>query len=86
MVSLRPHYKITVTTTMELNEAEMGALDALAGYGIDSFLKVFYDRLGKAYLQPYEAGLRSLFEKIRKEIPPALSKVEQARKAIEKRR
>lgn len=48
-----------------LNEHEAKALDALAGYGIDSFLKVFYDRMGRHYLQPHEIGLISLFNKIK---------------------
>lgn len=50
--------------TIVLSEAEAGALDALAGYGADSFLAVFYEKLGKAYMEPYEAGLRSLFEAV----------------------
>lgn len=47
-----------------LSEEEAGALDAIAGYGADSFLEVFYAKLGKAYLEPYEKGLRSLFNSV----------------------
>lgn len=59
-----------VRTTVEakafliLNENEISTLDALAGYGIDSFLKVFYKEMGTAYLEPHEAGLRSLFDSV----------------------
>lgn len=53
---------IEAHATITLNEAEMGALDALAGYGTDTFLRVFYKEMGKSYLEPHEAGLRSLFE------------------------
>jgi len=49
---------------LTLNETELRALDALVGYGVDPFLKVFYEKLGKAYMEPHEKGLRSLFDKI----------------------
>ena len=51
--------------TLVLSESEAKALDALVGYGADSFLKVFYAGLGKAYLEPFEKGLRSLFDSVR---------------------
>lgn len=58
--------RVEMKITMTLSEAEAGALDALTGYGIDSFLKVFYEHMGKAYLQKYEAGLRSLFDSVQR--------------------
>ena len=51
--------------TIELNESEAAALDAIVGYGADSFIKAFYKELGRSYLEPHEAGLRSLFEAVR---------------------
>ena len=51
--------------TLVMTEAEAKALDALVGYGPQNFLKVFYEHLGKAYLEPHERGLRSLFESVR---------------------
>lgn len=51
--------------TLRLNEDEAAALDALVGYGVESFLKVFYEHMGRAYLQPHEKGLRSLFDSVR---------------------
>lgn len=62
---MKVRHKVEISATLELTQAEIGALDALAGYGTDTFLKVFYERMGKAYLQPYEAGLKSLFAKVR---------------------
>ncbi len=59
----RPTVKMQITIV--LSEDEAGALDALAGYGTDAFLKVFYEHMGKAYLKPFEAGLRSLFDSVR---------------------
>lgn len=51
--------------TLVLSEDEAKALDALVGYGHKNFLEVFYAHLGKAYLQPHERGLKSLFESVR---------------------
>lgn len=54
----------SITFTQTFTEAEARALEALVGYGIEPFLQVFYTHLGKHYLQPHEAGLRSLFGNI----------------------
>jgi hypothetical protein len=51
--------------TLVLSEQEAKALDALVGYGPEPFLKAFYEHMGKAYLQPHERGLKSLFESVR---------------------
>jgi hypothetical protein len=56
---------VTLNVTLRLTEPEAAALDALAGYGADEFLKVFYAHLGESYLRPYEGGLRSLFTSVR---------------------
>lgn len=54
--------KLTVEIVIALTEAEARALEALAGYGADPFLKVFYKSMGRHYLEPHEEGLRSLFK------------------------
>jgi len=74
--------KITTNIKITLNENEARALEALAGYGDDSFLEMFYKQLGKHYMAPHESGLRSLFQGIRDNLPRELKKVDQARKAI----
>ena len=74
--------KVEFSINFVLTKTEAKALDGLAGYGADAFLKVFYEKLGKAYLQPHEAGLRSLFERIMKELPAEVKKIETAQKAI----
>jgi hypothetical protein len=56
--------EVNTIVVLELSEDEVGALDALAGYGTDSFLKVFYANLGEAYMKPYENGIRKLFKSI----------------------
>ena len=52
---------IKLEVTLKLDEGEARALEALMGYGVDIFLKVFYEHIGKHYLSPYEDGLRRLF-------------------------
>ncbi len=75
---------ISVDITIRLTESEARALDALAGYGIDAFLKVFYT-LGRHYMEPHEDGLRSLFEAIRGNsgILSVLSRTDDARAVFE---
>jgi hypothetical protein len=74
--------KVEVTATMSFSEAELRALDALVGYGSDAFLKVFYEKLGKHYMQPHEAGLRTLFESVRGVVPGILSRTDDARRVF----
>ena len=73
---------VGVDISLKLTEPEMRALEALAGYGSDSFLKVFYQQMGRAYIGPHEAGLRSLFETIKTELPPILRRADAAKKAF----
>lgn len=73
---------VEIKATISLNEGDLRALDAMAGYGIEPFLKVFYEKLGKHYMQPYEANLRTLFKTIKADVPQALSKIDGARKTL----
>ena len=75
---------VKVEAVFQINEQEMRALDALVGYGSDEFIKVFYEKLGRAYMEPHEKGLRSLFEAIRANVPGILNRADQARKALAK--
>lgn len=70
--------------TIEFNEGEMRALEALTGYGIDDFIEFFYKHMGKHYLQPHEKDLRTVFETFRKEFIPILSTTDTARKILER--
>lgn len=67
--------------TLHLTETEARALDALAGYGIKPFLEVFYKHMGRAYLEPHEAGLVSVFETIRA-LGPVLGTIEELRRKM----
>lgn len=71
---------IELKITLQLNEAEARALDALVGYGDEKFLAAFYEKLGEGYLKPHEAGLRELFKSCRQLLTPALDRVNDLRK------
>lgn len=73
---------VRVEAVMKFNEEELRALDALVGYGAHPFLDVFYKHLGKAYMQPHETGLISLFESIRNTVPGILSRANDARRVF----
>lgn len=62
-----------------MTEGELRALDALAGYGDDAFVKMFYDNLGKSYMQPYEKDLRLFLKSIRSVASPVLERAKKAR-------
>jgi hypothetical protein len=64
MAKIGNNGKVSSEILIVLSEEEAGALDALAGYGVDAFLKTFYEKMGEAYLKPYEKGLRSLFKSV----------------------
>jgi len=74
--------QVEVSATMQFNEAELRALDALVSYGVDGFLEVFYTKMGKHYLQPHEAGLRLLFKSVRAVVPSILSRTDDARRVF----
>ena len=71
--------KLGVETSFTIDESEARALDALAGYGDDAFIKAFYETLGKGYMEKHEAGLRKFLTSIRDVINPSLYQLEQAR-------
>lgn len=69
---------------LRLSENEARALDAVVGYGFKSFIKVFYEHLGKAYMGPYEKDCESLFERLRHELSKHFYKFDAARKIFNK--
>lgn len=76
----QPH--VETRATIELSEVEMRALEAMVGYGVQPFLNMFYQYMGKHYMQPHEAGIRSLFKTIGQDIPGILHRADAARKAF----
>ncbi len=76
--------RIQFTVTMQLDEEEARALDAMIGYGFNEFLATFYEHLGKGYLEPHEAGLRSVFAAVREQVSPELFRIDEAVKILAK--
>jgi len=79
MAEIEQRPTITLEATLRITEAEVRALDALVGYGDDAFVKVFYEHLGKSYMQPHEAGLRLFFKSVRALVPGILRRTDDAR-------
>uniref|UniRef100_A0AAU6VZ03 Uncharacterized protein n=1 Tax=Pseudomonas phage Arace01 TaxID=3138526 RepID=A0AAU6VZ03_9VIRU len=82
MAQITQQPKVEVTTQFTVSELELRALDALAGYGDDAFIHAFYEKLGKAYMQKHEAGLRSFLKSIREIAPGIIHRTDAARKAF----
>ena len=76
-VTGRPTVELVIT--IELTEAEAGALDAIVGYGGKPFLDAFYEKMGRAYLEPYEAGVLSLFDSLRGKLDGQITRAREAR-------
>lgn len=74
--------KVEFSGHLDLSEVELRALDALVGYGVDNFLRVFYANLGQHYLKPHEAGVRLLFGTIGRGVPQQLARIEAARELL----
>lgn len=73
---------IKVSCTFTVSEQEMRALDALAGYGDDTFIKTFYEKMGTTYLKPHEHGLREFLKSIRAVVAPSIKQIDSVRKFI----
>ena len=71
-----------VKVVLELTESEVRALDGIFGYSPDVFLKAFYEKMGKQYVAPYEAGVRSLHKTIRTVLADPLAKIDEARRIL----
>lgn len=74
---------IEAQATLLLTEEELRALDAVTGYGLKAFMEVFYEKMGRSYLEPHAQGLKTLFETVRARVPSILSAADEARKAFE---
>jgi hypothetical protein len=79
--------ELHITTTVKfevkatLTENETRALIAISLYGVDSFLKLFYEKMGQSELQPYENDFKELFTKIGKLKEP-IQNINEARKKL----
>lgn len=67
---------------VEFSEDEARALYEITQHDVDCFIKTFYDRMGKNYLEKHEQGMRSLFDSFTREAGLWLNKVDAARKTF----
>ena len=74
--------RVSATITIRLTEDELRALHAIAAYGTDAFLSMFYVKMGRAYLEPHETGLRTLFAALSSETPQVTRCIDEARAAF----
>ena len=84
MAKIEEKSSVQVEAKFTVSEGELRALEALAGYGDDAFIEMFYKTLGKTYLQPHEKHLREFLKSIRSIATPILSRTDAARKAFNK--
>lgn len=71
--------------SLELTETEARALVEITRYGSKNFLEVFYEKLGKSGLQPYEKGIISLFNTASTKLPKHFYRIDETRKAFNKK-
>lgn len=82
MANVTGKARVEISATFVFDEQELRALDAIISYGDKAFLKVFYEHLGKTYLHPHEAGVRSLFASIKEQLGIVLSRGDDARRVF----
>lgn len=65
MAEINSSSKLILEVKLTLSEEEAKALNAITVYGADKFLEIFYQHLGKTYLEEHEDGLVSLFNSVK---------------------
>lgn len=83
MAKITQRATIEASATFSVDEEEMRALDALVGYGFQSFIDTFKKHMGTHYMQGHEDGMKRFFESIRGSIPGILSRTDDARAVFE---
>jgi hypothetical protein len=73
---------INFTVEMKLTENEARALGAIALYGVEPFLKVFYTNMGSCYLKPTEKDFRELFGKIGCSLCSSITQIDEMKKRL----
>jgi hypothetical protein len=79
MAKVKTTADVDLQITFTINEVEARALEALVGYSDEAFLKTFYEKMGRHYLQPHERGLLSFFATVRASLHGPLQRVDDAR-------
>lgn len=83
MAKVTSNATVSVTVYFSCDEEECRALDAMVGYGFESFITTFKKHMGEAYMRGHEDGLKRFFESVRGIVGPAISRVTDARMAFD---
>jgi hypothetical protein len=81
-IKTKAHIEFSVT--LDLTEVEARALCEMVKYGSKAFLEGYYKQLGKSYMKPYEEGVHSLFETIKKELQPKVNVIDESIEILSK--
>jgi len=77
-----PKIELGLQINLQLSLAEAKALREIIVFGIDPFLKVFYNNLGESTMKREEVGMRSLFKTIGDNLPTSIHEAEEIVKTI----
>lgn len=73
---------IELEVTIRLTEMEARCLLKMSQYGSEPYIKWFKENLSENELKGIEPGIKSLFNKLRSELPPHLNQVGKARELL----
>jgi hypothetical protein len=71
--------RIELKVTLELNETELRALEAIAGYNHKTVANVLLENLGKSYLRDHIGGLYSFLAAVNENARGILKRLDDAR-------
>jgi len=71
-------------TQITLSESEARALVAIMSYSSEGFIRGFYVQMGRYYLEPHAHAVPGLFDSVKKQLAPAIAKVDAVRKEFNK--
>jgi hypothetical protein len=75
MAELHMHPNIKFTINLQITEGELKALDGIAGYGDDAFIKVFKEGLGESYIRDHKGDLCIFLRSVRDQAPGILKNI-----------
>ena len=81
MAEFNANARMDFTISITLTEKEARAVEALSTYGVDAFIKNFYNHLGESYMKEHEQGLRGFLSSAGK-IKGQLSRIDYTKKVF----
>ncbi len=79
-----PTVQVFFTARLNLNEQQAKALICLFSYSAEDIFKVWQDRLGKAYIEGFDANdIKALADGVQMQLRPALKKMQIIREVLQ---